>query len=352
MNPYRLLIYPAIFFIGCSQGSPQNVSSVLDANRSNMEILNPSTESMPKIDLSKKEKKPKTCDVPHTPNPIPKERQRPFVITVETFKDDAIVYFDIQSKLERYAGYNDTTQIYPKYTVDVEIDCDMDGFYEETELFICYFERKGLHKIAMRGEIPQIIFAIDNGSDDFDFKLISVDQWGDIRWKSTRTMLTGTDAIIRAKDKPDLRDVCDMDAMLASCENFNSPINDWDVSHVSSMISLFENSKSFNQPLEQWDTSNVVSMRYMFMNAQNFDQDLSAWDISSLEDASSIFGRCANPVICPKCDAFRQKIYDESQNRPQDHPLRTDPYLFRDKQAEITRTHPDCIDPLDTFGPP
>ena len=36
-------------------------------------------------------------------------------------------------------------------------------------------------------------------------------------------------------------------------ENFNQPLNDWDVSNVTNMRAMFYHATNFNQPLNDWD---------------------------------------------------------------------------------------------------
>ena len=112
---------------------------------------------------------------------------------------------------------------------------------------------------------------------------------------------------INAQDTPNLMDVCDMSNMFFAVPNFNASI-------------------------ERWDTSHVENMDLLFGNAINLDQDLSQWNISSLRSAKSIFGNSFAEIICPKCDAFREKLYNESKNRPEHFPLVLTDDLFREDQ--------------------
>ena len=68
-------------------------------------------------------------------------------------------------------------------------------------------------------------------------------------------------------------------------EAFNQPLDNWDVSNVTTMNSMFllgnVGSNVFNQPLSSWDTSNVTDMRKMFYRNQAFDQDISSWNVNS-----------------------------------------------------------------------
>ena len=79
----------------------------------------------------------------------------------------------------------------------------------------------------------------------------------------------------------DVSNITNMERMFYHCSNFNQPLNDWDVSNVIYMNSMFELCSAFNQPLDNWDVSNVTTMFTMFADCENFNQDLSAWDFNS-----------------------------------------------------------------------
>jgi surface protein len=49
-----------------------------------------------------------------------------------------------------------------------------------------------------------------------------------------------------------------MSDMFLECENFNQPLDKWDVSNVVNMENMFQGCKMFNQPLNGWNVSNVV----------------------------------------------------------------------------------------------
>ena len=59
-----------------------------------------------------------------------------------------------------------------------------------------------------------------------------------------------------------------MESMFVNCENFNQPLNSWDVSNVTNMEAMFANCKNFNQDLSSWDVSNVRYMNAMFYDCK------------------------------------------------------------------------------------
>ena len=52
--------------------------------------------------------------------------------------------------------------------------------------------------------------------------------------------------------------------------NFNSNIENWDVSNVINMNGMFYDTEQFNQNISSWNTKNVTTMYYMFNNAEAF----------------------------------------------------------------------------------
>ena len=63
-----------------------------------------------------------------------------------------------------------------------------------------------------------------------------------------------------------------MESMFMGARSFNQPLNDWNVSKVTSIIYMFMYARSFNQPLDNWNVSNVEYMVGMFAFANSFNQ--------------------------------------------------------------------------------
>ena len=265
---------------------------------------------------------------------------RPLILTFETYKDDVDVCiwgssnvmvghrYELNPLYGTLRGTGYTKSFYTHFELDCnDNDIYGDSLYEDeyasepnfVELrsgtqVCCYYPRKGIHKFKIRGIIPHLkaAYTFREGVDHYSFDLISVDQWGDTRWKSLEEFLgdspSTTRASVVAKDVPNLQDVC-------------------------SLSNMFIGVKDFDTPLEDWDTFHVSNMSGMFTDCTNLNVDLSHWDISSLRNAEDIFGNCWSEVICPKCDSFREKLYQESLNRPPDFDLKISDDLFRKDQA-------------------
>ena len=253
------------------------------------------------------------CVVPLDLNPIPKEEQRPFILTYETFEPNAYVKITYDTEfaysINEVNGPKGEWRSRCKY--DFDIDCDMDGIYDKNYTYRnepeppagCNYKEIGFHQIAIRGDVPHLILDSFDGNDEDStgYRLVSIDQWGDIRWKDMHGLLAndGIDnpyAIkennpqLKAKDIPDLRDVCDMSDMFRDNATFNDPlVAAWDVSHVNNMARLFAGCSSFNQDISKWDVSNVTDMRGMFIQVSAFNQDISGWDVSNVTNMSAMF---------------------------------------------------------------
>jgi len=92
-----------------------------------------------------------------------------------------------------------------------------------------------------------------------------------------------------------------MQAMFRLANGFNKPLNDWDVSSVTSMTEMFKMATSFNQPLgpdplssndgwdagSGWNTASVTNMRQMFYGASAFNSPLSL-NMFNLEKGGSV----------------------------------------------------------------
>ncbi len=168
------------------------------------------------------------------------------------------------------------------------------------------------YEVKIYGVFPRIDFS--NSTDENKAKIIEVVQWGDILWTSMENAFSGcSNLIVTASDVPNLSNVSNLSNMFFQCSNFNSDINNWDVSNVTHMSrvlsgttfnqplnnwnvsnvidmeAMFLAALDFNQPLDNWDVSNVINMEGMFLDAQSFNGDITSWNTSSLVNANGMF---------------------------------------------------------------
>ena len=112
--------------------------------------------------------------------------------------------------------------------------------------------------------------------------------------RNMESMFQGCENFNQPLNNWDVSNVTDMQRMFYGCEEFNQSLNNWDVSNVTSMQGMFHRCEEFNQPLNNWDVSDVKSMYSMFCHCSNFNQPLNKWDVSNVDDMTNLFRDCKN----------------------------------------------------------
>ncbi len=150
----------------------------------------------------------------------------------------------------------------------------------------------GEYTVRISGDFTRILLG-----EDYDnaYKLVSIEQWGDIQWESMASAFRGVVFTSHAADTPDLSKVADMSGMLQDSD-FNGDLSGWDVSSTESMHGMFNRASSFNGDLSGWDVSSTESMHGMFNRASSFNGDLSGWDVSNVEHMAGMFNRASSFV--------------------------------------------------------
>ena len=163
---------------------------------------------------------------------------------------------------------------------DGTMDTGLSGWKTHT------YDVAGNHTVSVSGGLERINPAVLTDPH----KLVSIDQWGDIRWTSMNSAFDGaTNMVYRATDAPDLSGVTDMSFMFHLASSFNGNISGWNVSSVTDMSGMFQHATSFNQPLDGWDVSRVTLMISMFQDARSFNQPLNGWNVSSVTNMNHMF---------------------------------------------------------------
>ena len=142
--------------------------------------------------------------------------------------------------------------------------------------------------IKITGTFPH--FYLD-GSGFLRLRILSVEQWGNIAWKSMNNAFSGAEnLILNATDVPDLSDVEDMGDMFARADFFNGDLSGWDVSNVTNMEGMFRDLFNFRGiGLETWDVSKVTNMYRMFQNCALFNKEFNRWNVSNVTSMASMF---------------------------------------------------------------
>ena len=186
-----------------------------------------------------------------------------------------------------------TIPTYPGETYNYDVDWDYDGIYEEigvTGSISHTYSSPGQRTIAIRGTFPRIY--INNGSERN--KLLSIQRWGEIEWKSMENAFYGCFFLrLNAIDAPNLSSVESTKKMFSNAFGLtNHPpldLQNWDVSNVKDMSEMFSGAFGFNGDVSNWDVSNASNMSRMFTSCLIFTSDLSNWDVSKVTDMSFAF---------------------------------------------------------------
>ncbi|WP_196888423.1 BspA family leucine-rich repeat surface protein, partial [Aureivirga sp. CE67] len=201
--------------------------------------------------------------------------QEPFITTWEV-QDGSL---DIRIKTSSYAS-----DIY-NYTIDFGDGTILTNVTDQVDHT---YAQAGIYSVSITGDFPRIL--VSNTSSTNRLKIKSVEQWGDIQWKSMEDAFSGcSNLVINASDAPDLTEVTSLKAMFRGASSINQSIDHWDVSNITTMKEMFKRAYSFNQPLNNWDVSNVEDMDSMFYRATSFNQPLNNWVTSNLNNITEIF---------------------------------------------------------------
>lgn len=82
--------------------------------------------------------------------------------------------------------------------------------------------------------------------------------------------------------------------MFASCDSYNQPVDQWDVSNAEDISYMFHYIPDFNQPLSTWNTSNVINMEHIFHGDSAFNQPLETWDVSNVTNMDTSFSSASS----------------------------------------------------------
>lgn len=192
----------------------------------------------------------------------------------------------------------------PDYTYDYSVDWG-DGNKSEnlTDSTSHTYSESGTYSVTINGHFPTIVFPAGNSDPA---KLVAVDQWGEIEWKSMTASFKGaSNLVIKATDTPDLSQVTDLDETFSGASELTGGVKDWDVSTITSMVRTFSNASKFNEDISSWDVSNVTDTNYMFYEATIFNQPLNTWNVSKVTKMSGMF---ASQAYVGRKMAFNQPL--------------------------------------------
>lgn len=208
--------------------------------------------------------------------------QSPFITTWDTSREG--ISNNNQISLFVEGSYN--------YYWEAKSDPSINGSGSHTDDLTITFPNSGIYELHVTpsGADPFHRFHFMGDSDTW--KLIGVEQWGDVQWSSCQFMFFSTRNLhtIEASDVPDLSRVGSLRFMFSwSDVSYINRINEWDLSNVSSLEGMFYRAQGFNQDLSGWDTSNVENMSRLF-SEMTFNGTLNTWDMSKVKTIYGMFG--------------------------------------------------------------
>jgi len=160
----------------------------------------------------------------------------------------------------------------------IEVASDQTHIYDES----------GTYQIKIRGTFPHIKF--NNAGDKA--KLMSIDNWGNIKWKMCDRSFYGCAAMTANYiDKPQTKWNTNLNRTFYSCSLFNGEL-DINTSNVNTMGGMLANTAAFNRSLASFDTKSVELMTSMLYNCSAFKQSLANFELDAITDMASMLYGC------------------------------------------------------------
>mgnify|MGYP000486068005 CR=1 FL=1 len=268
---FILAILVLVFAISCSKDNADRNSIVVDEETTTENTI---TEETGEDENTEEEEEvvEEEEEIIEGPQDDPYDESA-FIITWEAAYDQDYIW--IRTNPEVDTPYNFTVN-WGDGTIDT-------GLSENT---IHEYAKEGVYTVQITGDFP----AIYNDSPYANTKLLTVENWGDIKWESmNRAFQNCTNIVFNATDVPDLSRVTDMYFMFYGAHIFNSDLSAWNVSNVTDMDSMFFNAEVFNQDISEWDVSKVTNMENMFNDALLFSQNLSGWATENVTECNSFW---------------------------------------------------------------
>lgn len=241
------------------------------------------------------------------------EQATPFITTWDTRGNGVTASNQIMIKTNG-SGY-DYSIDWGDGSTDTGVTGDITHTYEDAGIYTVEisgaFPQFVLTEVEVQnaGLSQQVVFTSDN------HKLLTVEQWGNIRWRSMALMFTNaTNLKINATDSPNISAVIDFSLMFKGTKDieysieqwdvskitnmremfadseFNQDISGWDVSSLAFMPGMFAGATKFNQDIGEWNVAKVVNMDYLFSGATSFNQDIGSWNVSNVSSMIAMFG--------------------------------------------------------------
>lgn len=160
--------------------------------------------------------------------------------------------------------------------------------YNQAEVLHTY-SSSGTYTIKIENEVrgwQQYESTTGNKKDHL--KILEISKWNNFTITDDLAFSFSENLTLTATDNPTI-ETTTLAWCFKDCFNFNTDIDEWDVSSVISIAVMFEGCTLFNKPLNSWDTSSVANFGSAFKNCPAFNQPLNSWDTSAGVNFSNMF---------------------------------------------------------------
>ena len=175
-----------------------------------------------------------------------------------------------------------------------------DGTMSTNEKTSAYkrYETPGEKKITIYGDFPGMSFCSSTTKRPLTANLISVDHWGDNRWRSMFHAFAWCKTVpeFNASDKPNLTQLSSTQGMFEGYEVLNEEtldLADWNFSSVSDMRSMFLGAKTFPKGMDKMNTRSASSFSQMFKDSSQLTHDISGWNTGNVRNMDNMFSGAA-----------------------------------------------------------
>lgn len=151
------------------------------------------------------------------------------------------------------------------------------------------YAAQGSYQIKVIGSLSQISFA--NTGDKA--KLISIDNWGNLKWSSFWTAFFGcSNMVANYIDCPNLSANIDLGNMFRECLKFNGTVSYFDTSNTWRLERMFLGCVLFNKSVSNFNTAKVKSFDSVFNGCTAFKQSLASFSLVSATNISNMLNGC------------------------------------------------------------
>lgn len=159
------------------------------------------------------------------------------------------------------------------------------------------YASSGTYQIKIKGIFPQIYF--NNAGDKA--KLITIDNWGNIKWSSMLNAFYGCSNMQgNWIDCPNMTTASfSCQGMFANCSSFNQSVANFNTAAVTNMGYMFYGCSAFNQSVANFNTAAVKNMSCMFSGCSAFNQSVANFNTAAVTSMSYMFSGCS---------AFKQSL--------------------------------------------